>query len=126
MDGLTIIRLRGFTELQLTSVGSPGDGFSGALGIGIVTEAAFDIGISAMPTPVTEVEWEGWMYHQWFSLHASDTALDVPPLSFQIDSKAMRKFGSDMTIFAAIETDFEDGAAVLDVRFATRMLLKLP
>jgi len=129
LDGLTVVRLRGFVELRLEGAGSAaGSGYTGALGIGIVTTAAFAVGSSAVPTPITEIEWEGWMWHQLFSLTVGDaTAGDrhVSPLAFQIDSKAMRKVGSDETIFASIEV-VEKGTETLSVILASRMLLKLP
>ena len=125
-DGQTIIRLRGFAELIITSAGSPADGFTGAMGIGIVSAPAFAIGITAVPTPITEIEWEGWMWHQMFSYHVSDAALDVAALRFTIDSKAMRKIGSEEVVFCAIETKDESGAVNMLATVGTRMLAKLP
>ena len=127
VDGHTIARIRGYAEISYDSLAAIGDGFSGAFGIGIVTQAAFAIGISAVPTPVTEIGWEGWIWHQFFSYHVmSPTPAAVNGLAFQIDSKAMRKVGSDEVVFAIIETDFEDGTATMVVRLASRMLLMLP
>ena len=94
----------------------------------MVTTAAFAAGISAVPTPITEVNWEGWMWHQYFQLfspiaqQASNSGDNILP--FEIDSKAMRKVGADMTVFAAVEAT-EVGAATLTGNLGTRMLLKL-
>jgi len=125
-DGNTIIRMRGFVEMILESAGAVGDGFSGAFGIGIVTAPAFAVGITAMPTPVTEVEWEGWLWHQWFSLHAVVAAPSAEQRqTFEIDSKAMRKFDSEQVLFAAWEGT-ESGSVTAQIRLATRILIKLP
>ena len=128
-DGLTVIRLRGFFELVLEAASNAGDGFDGALGIGIVSTPAFTIGVTAVPTPLVDIEWEGWMYHQFFSLH-SPVALQASTaaanfLRMEIDSKAMRKFDSAETIFAAVDV-LEHGTSSISVRLGTRLLLKLP
>ena len=124
-DGGTIVRIRGAIELVLSSVGSVLDGYDGAIGIGIVSTPAFAIGVTAMPTPITEIGWEGWMYHRFFSIHASDAALDIESLKIELDTKAMRKVNTEEVVFAAIEV-VETGAAVMTVRLGSRMLLKLP
>ena len=129
IDGFTVARMRGYVEMFLNAaVGADGNGFAGAIGIGIVSSAAFAVGITAMPTPITEITWEGWLYHRFFSLHSSDiTAGDVDHRneSWEIDSKAMRKLDSDDTIFVAVEAT-ETGTAQLNVRVGTRMLMFLP
>jgi len=129
LDGITVVRLRGFIELNLAGAASAaGNGFNGAIGIGVVTDAAFAVGITAVPTPITEIAWEGWMFHQFFSLHVGDaTAQDRSPnvLRFDFDSKAMRKVGADETIMAVIEMT-EVGTEVLKGELGSRMLLKLP
>ena len=128
-DGLTVVRLRGMFELVLEAATNPGDGFDGAIGIGIVSAPAFTIGVTAVPTPLTEIEWEGWMYHQFFSLHSpAAVQASVSAALFvreMIDSKAMRKFSSDEVIYAAAEF-IEHGTASISVRLGTRLLLKLP
>ena len=125
-DGLTIVRLRGFVELILTSASALGDGFDGAIGIGIVSAPAFAIGVTAVPTPITEIEWEGWLWHQFFSLTAPTAAQDSENRQvFEVDSKAMRKINSEEVVYAAIEVT-ETGTAGLKAKLGTRMLLKLP
>ena len=133
-DGFTIARLRGSWGLHLTSAASVGDGF-GQVGfaIGKVALSAFTAGIASVPTPLTEIEWEGWLYHEMISdLKSLQTAV---PFSTDggmgarngvIDSKAMRKFNSDEVIFGALETADETGAASLVFTANTRMLVYLP
>ena len=126
-DGLTIVRIRGLYELIVTS-GAALSGFHGALGIGIVTADAFAVGITAMPSPVDDIDWEGWMYYSLFSminpLAATANSQDNLVIRKEIDSKAMRKIGVNEIIFAGIEVT-EVGASGLEARLATRMLVKL-
>ena len=128
VDGHTLVRTRGVYELVLKTAATVGDGFHGALGIGVVTEPAFSVGVTAIPTPISEVEWDGWLWHEFFSL----TSPTVTPgensasvIRMPIDSKAMRKVGINEVIYAAIEMT-EIGVATLDARLNTRILFKLP
>ena len=136
-DSITVVRVRGSMLLQLSTAASGLDGFHGAMGIGVVTQVAFDIGVTALPTPITEEAWDGWLYHQFFQLVASDildgsAATDKDTLNpvtatlrVDVDSKAMRKLNSDMVIVAVLEVA-EEGAATLQWSFRSRMLVKLP
>jgi len=130
-DGLTIVRTRGHLAMFLESVTSAMDSLTGAFGIGIATSAAIAAGIASVPTPLTEQAWEGWMYWSSFTI-LGRTAVEADGVNDSagvirevIDSKAMRKINSDMSIYAAIET-VEVGAANMDVYFDSRVLSKLP
>ncbi len=128
VDGMTVARIRGQIEVYLTAVTAAGDGYAGAFGIGIVTAAAFAVGVTAVPTPITEIEWEGWLWHQFFSLHVGDkTAGDVDHSRLQIpvDTKAMRKIGSDEVVFLSWEAT-EEGTATIEAVGGSRMLVMLP
>ena len=130
LDGFTIVRIRGLLDMFLTTATANGSGFVGAFGIGIVTDAAFAVGITAVPTPLTEIEWEGWMYHQFISVHGPAGTTAFPAISagsqIVVDTKAMRKIGSDEVLMAVIEVTEDVADATLNVRFGSRMLLKLP
>ena len=122
----TLARTRGFVEMILEAATASGDGFQGAIGIGKTTVAAFAIGVTAVPTPLTEMAWDGWLYHRHFCLHApgADAVLQAN-LRFELDSKAMRKIEVEEVFYAAIEV-VEIGGAVLDVFLDIRMLVLLP
>ena len=126
-SGLTIVRIRGFAELILTSAATVGDGFTGSLGIGICTATAFASGVAAVPMPTTEIADENWLWMQEFGLHAQTVGVDGPlaSYSFEIDSKAMRKFDDGMVVYAAWEMERSPANATLQISFRTRMLLKL-
>ena len=138
LDGFTLVRTRGEFVAQLRSASAIANGFSGAFGIGIVTDAAFAVGVTAVPTPVTEADSDSWLYHRFFSCIAgapiAGAAMQdedaVNPtgaaVRFEVDSKAMRKTGEkESTIYAAIEVT-ELGTAAIDIMFNSRLLFKLP
>jgi len=127
-DGFTIVRLHGYMEVVLEAVSAIGGGFIGALGIGIVTADAFAIGQTAMPQPITDINWRGWLAYQFFSLHSTTATIadggNTNRISFDIDSKAMRKFPLNETIFASVQV-FEVISSQIEVFFHSRILVKL-
>jgi len=123
---LTVVRIRGNLQIILTAHNTDADGYTGAFGIGKVTDDAFSIGATAMPGPVTDADWGGWQYHQFINVHAPDAALfgaDAAQVRNEVDTKAMRKLESNEVIFAMVELT-EIGIAVANVFFDSRMLLK--
>ena len=126
----TIVRIRGLVSATLLASAATGDGFFGAYGIGIVTTAAFTAGIASVPTPLTEEDWDGWMWHTYFDIRAptatiADGVNAVGAVNRTvIDSKAMRKFTGDMTLFGATEV-VESGTSNVEIQGQTRVLFKL-
>ena len=124
---LTLLRTRGICDLFLQGSGAAdGDGMFGAIGIGVFTDPAFIAGVGSLPTPVTDVEWNGWLWHSFFSVHNPDITFGGSPVvhqRFEIDSKAMRKFDASQVMAAVIET-VEIGTAVLNVFMDTRILFQ--
>jgi hypothetical protein len=104
---------------------SAGDGYQGAMGIGLASSAAFTAGIGSLPTPITEAAWDGWLWHRFFSVHGgvADGSTNAGSYQIEVDSKAMRKVSDEMTIFMAGEFT-EIGTALMSVFFDSRMLLK--
>ena len=125
----TLVRTRGLVQILLTSVAAAGDGFFGAVGIGIATTSAIAAGVASVPTPLTELSWDGWIWHHFFSVHAGITAAvesESTTVTIPIDSKAMRKLGgTNMGLYAAIE-GVEEGTATAEIWLNCRMLHKLP
>ena len=129
----TIVRIRGDLILFLVTAAATSDGFTGAVGIGLVTNEAFAIGATAIPNPETDSGWDGWMWHHFFNIffpvfQVTVTAdSDKPGPIYQritIDSKAMRKWSIGYTLFGAIGTT-ESGIAVMELSADTRILVKL-
>ena len=130
LDGLTLVRTRGLFNLVLSAAASAGDGYQGAIGIGLTTASAVAAGIASVPTPITEQDWDGWLFWHVISAHAGDATAgsrnwDQSNQVIPVDSKAMRKFEDGMALFAAFEVT-EIGTATASLFFDSRMLFKLP
>ena len=136
VDGLTIVRTRGELLLKLRTAASGLDAMIGAFGIAVATEAAVTAGAGSLPTPVVESNWNGWLYHRFFTLNpggvidgSAATDHDIvnstsAALRIEVDSKAMRKFRTEDSLFAMIEVA-ESGAVTMDAWFDSRFLIKL-
>jgi len=98
-----------------------------AIGACIVADQASAIGVTAVPTPVTDLESDAWYLHQFvqntFTLLDSTGYQDGGNRVIQIDSKAMRKvedgFDNIITMEGAV------GSEGAFVSTAGRQLLKL-
>ena len=127
--GVTIVRTRGYVRAHLNSADAVGAGFAGAFGIGLAQTDALAIGVTALPGPVSDLEWEGWLWHQFFDIRAVTATIadGVNAASasqfFEIDSKAMRKFEDGVQLFGITEAT-EDTNATMEVQADTRMLIK--
>jgi len=121
----------------LTTAGGASDGFACMFGIAQTTAAAFTAGVASVPTPFTEIGWDGWLFHQIFFLRAGNiidgsAAADhdivssrTAAFNIDVDSKAMRKEDTDKVIYAAIEVT-EIGVSAMVAHFDSRLLVKLP
>jgi len=130
-EGATIARMRGYFKAILTAGVSVVDGFSGAFGIGIASLAAVTAGIGSVPTPLTEQSSENWLYWHAFSVHLVTATIgdgaNATSVVFErnIDTKAMRKFPTDVALYAAIEV-VETGNSTLRFLHDSRALILLP
>jgi len=125
---LTLLRTRG--QISVTqNVGSAiQDGFAGAHGICMVTLPAFTAGVGSVPSPITESDWDGWIWHEFWDVRVLTAtiadgvnAVSVVHRSV-IDSKAMRKgFDDQMRIIGVTEV-VEGGTASVELHGDTRML----
>ena len=135
-DKLTIVRTRGELTAFLNTASALDNGFACAVGIGIVTNAAFAIGATAVPDPIDDAEWDGWLYHRFFNL-ISPTAISNTAITdadsvgivsnvvrFEVDSKAMRKQDLEETLMAVVQA-VEVGTATMSVQFNSRTLVML-
>ena len=136
-DGQTVVRIRGEFLAYLTGVTAVNDGYLCALGIGIASEDAFmDIGVTALMDPISDVDWDGWLYHRYFSIHATSTLTGVAAedldfanvvaaaVRFEIDTKAMRKIPEGDVLYMILQVVLDGGATLL-VHGATRALVML-
>ena len=128
VPALTLVRLRGMFQIRLQTADASGAGFTYTLGIGIVTSDAFAIGVTAIPDPFDDADWGGWIWHQFGVIKAPSEVLDlnqIPAQTIEIDSKAMRKFSNNETMFAAVQVA-EVATATMSAELVTRALVKLP
>ena len=97
-----------------------------AVGMCVVSDQASAIGVTAIPTPDTDMASDLWFLHRWnFDefLLASAVGFDSPTgRILHIDSKAMRKVNNDEDVVLVVET----GAISSGVNFITagRLLIK--
>ena len=129
-DGLTIVRIRGEILLYMTSGDGTTTGFEVAVGIGIANEnAVLTVGVTAVPNPLTDAEWDGWMQYWTGDVRAASTTITnsegVSAARITIDSKAMRKFRSSDVLFGCIQT-VETTSAIMSSHLRSRVLVKLP
>ncbi len=130
IDNLTIVRIHGHMEAELTAADAQRTGFNVVAGIGIVTSDAFTAGVASMPDPFADTDWPGWMWQTSFSLRTSVAALAVGDpqnngLHIPIEGKSMRKLRLNEVLFLTVAAG-ETGVAVMDIAAYTRILVKLP
>ena len=134
LPGLTLIRVRGDlnTFQQDTSGADNLQGFE-RIGVGLCIQAeqAVAAGATALPRPLTDIDWDGWLWHSVFSCVAR--GLQVVPNNqgpasnrIVIDGKAMRKWKETDLMIAMIETTDELNVGDIRSILNTRLLVKLP
>ena len=126
---VTIVRLRGDLLLYISGIGAALDGYNWAFGIGITNAEAFSVGGAAsLPDPHDDSEWDGWFYHKYGTCYSPESTLNSGGgpsfMRVEVDSKAMRKWSENYTVFAVLSTT-EVGSAIMKVQFNSRMLVKL-
>ena len=129
-DGLTLVRVRGEMLLGLTVTGLLLDGFRQvAAGLCIVSENAFGVGVTAVPDPIADINWDGWLWYWTGAVFAANTVpsgnLGTEAVRVVIDNKAMRKQKNTDVLVAVVGTASIDGTTNLEVRFNSRVLDKL-
>ena len=129
-DGLTLVRMRGDLLLQLNLATAALDGFRVGVGICMVSINAFNVGATAIPDPIADMDWDGWFFHWSGHLKSvsavEDTGNVGVSVRIPIDNKAMRKLRATDAMVAILETDDEVGTASLTANLSTRFLIKLP
>ena len=126
---LTLMRTRGRIQVGLTSVAAVLDGFQRVgFGMCVVSENAGIAGVGSVPTPITDIGWDGWFWH-WLGPIIAVTATLTNGVGsssqyIEIDSKAMRKMRATDRIILVGEFSGEVGTAVLSVNGDTRLLSK--
>ena len=122
---VTILRTRGQISVAAEDIAA-GDLYMVAYGIGIAEETALDA--FAVPVPITDADWDGWMLHQTIYVRGEPSGVGesaASDVSIEIDSKAMRKIQSGNGIFISAQSQTIVGAGgTLNAALFARFLLK--
>jgi len=123
----TIVRSR-LDVLFSSDQQSASEAYGGAVGMCVVSDQAEAIGVTALPTPVTDRISDLWfLYQQMFGefvVGGAVTGIEVGQHFYSIDSKAMRKVeeGNDVVVVAEFDVGIGFGSLI---SVAGRVLIKL-
>ena len=124
IDKPTLVRSRGTLSVRPSSVAADLS-YTGAFGMGVVSDQALAIGITAIPGPFDDADWDGWFVWQSFSgrveFEAGIEAVLAREIEYDIDSKAMRKVSDNNSIVLVGES--QTGSVSMSAPI--RLLLKL-
>ncbi len=122
----TIVRIRGLLVVRSDQV-SANENVHGAFGIALVEEPAASVGVTAVPSPITDAAQESWLVWQAFAsslILATAVGIASPGVSsYVIDSKAMRKVTDSQRLVILLENN--SGSAGMDYWFHLRILAML-
>ena len=122
----TIIRTRFLVSIETDQLAAD-EPQVGALGMAIVSDQASAVGVTAVPTPITDMASDFWFVHQlMFSsfVFADATGFDSQGMTnHTIDSKAMRKvdIGQDLVVVGELSAQGQGFTLTL----GGRMLVKV-
>jgi len=116
--------IRSHYELQITSdQGAAPESQLGAFGVCVVSQQASAIGVTAIPTPVTDGGSDLFLVHQYYAGFGDTSVSDRAATRITIDSKAMRKVNEDQDMVLVSEFDSQGEGQIIEV--AGRFLIKL-
>ena len=119
----TVVRSR-FKYLVVTDTTVAAEIQVGAIGMAVVSDQASAIGVTAVPTPITDMGSDLWFLHEMFAGDSSlETDRSLNGTQEAIDSKAMRKvdIGQDIVIVAELST----AGSGFQLTLGGRMLIKV-
>ena len=119
----TIVRTRGGMHVRSDQTGAS-EGYGIQMGMAVVSDQAVAIGVTAVPTPDSDINSDLWfVYEQFFSRFEFVSGVGVLDIGhyFSYDSKAMRKVDIGQDLVQVVEAP-NTSCAFQD---SFRMLLKL-
>ncbi len=119
--------VRAHLEMQLSSDQAVASEIMlGAIGFAVVSDQAFGVGVTAVPTPVTDAESDLWFLHKYFmsnfNLGTGVGFQEPSSRSYTLESKAMRKVNDDQDVVLVAELGSPSQGFNLQV--AGRVLIK--
>ena len=124
-EPVTAVRVRGQISCLSDQTATNETPF-GAVGMCVVTDQAFAIGVTAVPTPITDADSDVWIMHQYWNAPVNaSTDIGFSNISqiFAFDSKAMRKVPEGSRLIWVVENASSAFAALFVLEFA--VLIKL-
>ena len=119
----TIVRSRGFMYLQ-SDQAAAAEFQAVAYGAAVVSDQSVAIGITALPTPVTDSGSDLWFVYEWLAANASDLVDVTTGGQFkEVDSRAMRKVEDGQDLVEVAETGAQTNG--LSIQTFMRFLIKL-
>jgi len=122
----TVVRTHIFWSMMSDQVAAIEDQQVG-LGLAVASDAAVAIGVTAVPTPFTDLDSDLWFVHEILTSRFVDTGTAVEvapnPIFKEIDGKAMRKVEDGSNVIISMENS--SVAAGSRSLIAGRMLVKL-
>ena len=120
----TVVRERLYWYIR-SDVLTGGEFYGGALGSCVVSDEARAIGVTAVPTPITEQGSDLWMlYAQQFGRFGG-TAVEEVGKDKDVDSRAMRKVEDGQDFITVLETGATTESISMISVIGGRCLLKL-
>ena len=112
LDTITVVRLVGYLECVQSSLNESEYTQSIDIGIGVSSVDAFNVGVSALPSPTVETEYppRGWLYAGQRTVMQTQTPTGMVrnlPI-FEFDLRAMRKIDKGV-LFLVIRNEDIDG-----------------
>jgi len=119
----TVVRTRGTLHVRSDQTGAL-ESYGAMMGMCVVSEQAVAIGVSAVPTPDTDLASDAWFVHESvFGVFGFVSGVGVLELgqTHRYDSKAMRKVEEGFEVIQVMECPVNSGT----VQDSLRMLIKL-
>ncbi len=121
----TVVRTRGIITVYSDQTAANEEPF-GAIGMCVVSDQALAIGVTAVPTPITDSGSDLFFLHQYFAAPVkatTDIAFANVSQTYGFDSKAMRKISEDESLIIVVEN--ASATAGLNYLLQFRMLIKV-
>ncbi len=119
----TIVRARGYMHI-VTDQSAAGESQRAAFGMAVVSEQAHAIGVTAVPTPVTDDESGLWFVYEWLLTATIATGIETEGAGMKIDSKAMRKVQEGDQVISVVQSGATSDGLLFQA-YTPRLLVKL-
>ena len=122
----TVIRTRGIIQVRSDQAGAT-ESYGADLGCAVVSDQAVAIGVTAVPTPLTDKSSDLWfVYEQLFGRieigSGAGTGVPVQTSMFkEFDSKAMRKVEEGQDLVTVVENELAGCNIIVSGRFLVKL-----